>query len=166
MIPAIRRVSGDHFIFQQDSAPAHRARDTIELLRRTTPDLFFSIDSAPHTTELLRLTTTDFIEPDMWPSNSPDFNPVDYAIWSVIQQRVYQSGVHDIDELRQRLLHVWQGLEQSLIDDAVDQWPTRLCACVRANGGHFEHTLWLSICFHCTWWTLGFTPYLMQWVIF
>ena len=29
MIPAIRRVSGDHFIFQQDSAPAHCARDTI-----------------------------------------------------------------------------------------------------------------------------------------
>jgi len=36
---------------------------------------------------------------------------------------------------------VWQGLEQSLIDDAVDQWPTRLHACVRANAGHFEHTL-------------------------
>ena len=49
--------------------------------------------------------------------------------------------VRDIDELRQRLLHVWRGLEQSLIDDSVDQWPTRLCACVRANGGHFEHTL-------------------------
>jgi len=27
----------------------------------------------------------------------------------------------------------------SLIDDAVDQWPTRLHACVRAIGGHFEH---------------------------
>ena len=27
-----------------------------------------------------------------------------------------------------------------LIDDAVDQWPTRLRACVRANGRHFEHT--------------------------
>ena len=25
------------------------------------------------------------IAPDMWPQNSPDFNPVDYAIWSVIQ---------------------------------------------------------------------------------
>jgi len=46
-----------------------------------------------------------------------------------------------MDELRQRLLHAWQGLEQSLIDDAGDQWPTRLRACVRANGGHFEHTL-------------------------
>jgi len=36
-------------------------------------------------------------------------------------------------------------LEQSLIDDAVDQRPTRLCACVCTNGGHFEHALWLSI---------------------
>jgi len=36
-----------------------------------------------------------------------------------------------------RLLHVWQGLEQLLIDDAVDQWPTRLRACVCANDGHF-----------------------------
>jgi len=39
------------------------------------------------------------------------------------------------------LLHVWHGLEQSLIDYAVDQWQTRLRACVRASGGHFEHTL-------------------------
>jgi len=48
--------------------------------------------------------------------------------------------VHDIDELRQRLLHVWRGLEQSLSDDAIDQWRMRLRACVRAIGGHFEHT--------------------------
>jgi len=33
---------------------------------------------------------------------------------------------------------VWRGLEQSLIDDAVDQWPARLHACVRASGGHSE----------------------------
>jgi len=35
--------------------------------------------------------------------------------------------------------HVWRGLEQSLI--AVDQWPTRMRACVCANSGHFEYTL-------------------------
>jgi len=44
-------------------------------------------------------------------------------------------------ELRQHLLHMWRGLEQLLIDDTVDQWPTRLRACVPANGGYFEHTL-------------------------
>jgi len=58
---------------------------------------------------------------------------------------------------------VWRGLEQSLIDDEVDQWQTRLRAYVRASGGHFERTLWLSICFLCT---LCFTPCLMQHVIF
>ena len=38
-----------------------------------------------------------------------------------------------------------------------DEWPTRLHACVRTNGGHFKHTLWLSICFLCTWWNLFHT---------
>ena len=77
----------------------------------------------------------------MWPPNSTDLNLVDYAIWSVIQQRVYKTSVPDIDELRQRLLHVWCSLKQSLIDDAVDQCPAPLRACVRARDGHFEHTL-------------------------
>jgi len=45
-----------------------------------------------------------------------------------------------MNDLRQRLLHAWRGLEQSLIDDAVNQWPT-VRACVPANGGQFEHTL-------------------------
>ena len=37
MLPDIRCMSGDFFILQQDSAPAHHARDSIELLRRETP---------------------------------------------------------------------------------------------------------------------------------
>ena len=34
MIPAIKQVAGDTFLFQQDSAPAYHARDTIQLLQR------------------------------------------------------------------------------------------------------------------------------------
>ena len=59
LLSAIRQVSGDFFVFQQDSAPAHRARETIKLLQRETPA---------------------FISPDLWPPNSPDLNPVDYKI--------------------------------------------------------------------------------------
>ena len=73
------------------------------------------------TIELLRRTTSDFVAPDMWPPNLPDLNLVDYAIWSVIQQRAYETRVHDIDELRQHLLYVCCSLQQSLIDDVVDQ---------------------------------------------
>ena len=49
-----------------------------------------------------------------------DLIPVEFAIWSVIQQRVYETRVHDINELRQHQMHVLHGLEQSLTDDAVD----------------------------------------------
>ena len=34
MIPAIKQVAGYTFIFQQDSTPARRARDIIQLLQR------------------------------------------------------------------------------------------------------------------------------------
>jgi len=106
-----------NFIFQQDSAPAHRARDTIALLRREMPD---------------------FISPDQWPPNNPDMNPVDYKIWAVMQ-RVYEKRVNDVDEVCQRLLSVWHSIGQNVIDEAIDQWRVRLTACVRAKGGHFEH---------------------------
>jgi len=63
MIPAIKQViAGDAFVFQQESAPAHHANDTIQLLERETPD---------------------FIGPDLWPPNNPDLNPVDFKIWGV-----------------------------------------------------------------------------------
>src|ERR1043165_9166452 len=39
LLPAIKVLSANEFfIFQQDSAPAHRAGETVELLKRETPD--------------------------------------------------------------------------------------------------------------------------------
>ncbi len=58
LLPDIRELS-EYFIFQQDSAPAHRARETVTLLETATPA---------------------FIAPNLWPPNSPDLNPVDYKI--------------------------------------------------------------------------------------
>jgi len=34
-------------------------------------------------------------------ANSPDLNPFDYRIWSIVQQLVYQSRVHETEELKQ-----------------------------------------------------------------
>ena len=31
-----------------------------------------------------------------------------------------------------------------IVDTAIDQWRKHLQACVRANGGHFEHLLWTN----------------------
>jgi len=34
LLPAIHSVFGDYYLFQQDGAPAHRARDTVTMLQR------------------------------------------------------------------------------------------------------------------------------------
>ena len=73
--------------------------------------------------------------------NSPDLNPVDYKIWSVIQEKVYKSRINNVDELRSRILTAWDELDQRVIDTAVGQWRTRLRACVKVKGAHFEHKL-------------------------
>jgi hypothetical protein len=120
LLPAIKELSGDYFTFQQDSAPAHRAKETVELLSRETPD---------------------FITPLQWPPNSPDLNPVDYKVWSVLQERVYRSQIRDVEHLKVRLVEEWRLFSQNIVDAAVKQWRVRLRACVKADGGHFEHQL-------------------------
>jgi len=107
----------EYFIFQQDSAPAHRAKETADLLSTETPA---------------------FIPPTLWPANSQDLNPVDYKVWSVLQEQV---KVNNVDELCQHIQTVWDELDQRIIDKAIKQWHTRLRACVEAEGGHFEHKL-------------------------
>ena len=77
----------------------------------------------------------------MWPPNSPDFNPVDYEIWAVMQHHVYHRQIHSVDELKWRLIDVWCGLEQSIFDETIDQWQGRHQVCVHAKGGHFEYSL-------------------------
>jgi len=79
--------------------------------------------------------------PTSGPQTAQIMNPVDYKIWAVMQERVYEKRVNDVDELCQRLLSVWHSIGQNVIDEAMDQWRARLTACVRAKGGHFEHLM-------------------------
>jgi len=46
-----------------------------------------------------------------------------------------------MNELKQRLMDVWHGLGQSIIDDEIDEWCKRLHACICAKRGLFEHLL-------------------------
>ena len=96
LLPNIRELS-EYYTFQQYGATAHRARETIELLTNETPD---------------------FIPPALWPPNSPDLNPVDYKIWSVMQEKVYKTKVRDVGELRQRIIQAWDEFDQAVIDSA------------------------------------------------
>ena len=49
----------------------------------------------------------------------------------------------DVDQLRERLISMWCELDQSVVNYAINEWRRRLSASVDAEGGHFEHYLWL-----------------------
>jgi len=87
------------------------------------------------------METPEFIPPTLWPPNSPDLNPVDYEVWSVMHENVYKMRIKDIDELRACILTAWDGMDQRIIDAAIRQWRTRLRTCIKAKGVHFERTL-------------------------
>jgi len=96
--------------------------------------------------------TPDFIPLEMWPSNSPDLNPMDYSIWGILQERVYHSRIHDVKELKERLLSEWRLLDHTIVAAAIVQWRSCLNACIRVNGKHFEHKFRASdflLCFVC-----------------
>jgi len=88
-----------------------------------------------------KVETPDSIPPNLWPPNSPDLNPVDYRIWSLLQERVYKTSIMDVDELRRHIAEEWDKLDQRIIDKAVAEWRKRLRVCVAAGGGQFEHKM-------------------------
>jgi len=80
--------------FQQDNVPAHRARKTVQ--------------------RLITCETPDFIAPALWPANSPDLNPVDYQTWGK-----HRSRIHDVNQLKSRLIEEWEYFRQVFIDKAI-----------------------------------------------
>lgn len=109
--------AGKHWVFQQDSAPAHKARTTQQWLEENVPE---------------------FIKASDWPSGSPDLNPLDYRLWSHLELMACHRGHRNLDSLKGALVKAVANFPQEVVRAAIDDWPRRLEACVKAKGGHFE----------------------------
>jgi len=60
----------------------------------------------------------EFLEREtlLWPPNSPDSNPVDYSVWSILQEKVYKTRISDFDDLKQqRIRNEWAELDHAVI---------------------------------------------------
>jgi len=63
------------------------------------------------------------------PPNLADLNPVDYSIWSTLQEKMYKTRITDLDDLKHRIKTDWAKLNHAVIAAAVRQWRRRLSAC-------------------------------------
>src|SRR5262249_44351085 len=105
------------WIMQQDSAPAHQMKAT---------------------QALIRTNVRGFISPKRWPAYSPDLNPLDYAVWGILKQRVYEAPIDSRDQLIARIRRCWFELPKASIDSRILEWHSRLRAVAAQNGYQIE----------------------------
>uniref|UniRef100_A0A183CKH9 DDE_3 domain-containing protein n=1 Tax=Globodera pallida TaxID=36090 RepID=A0A183CKH9_GLOPA len=105
------------WIFQQDSAPVHRARVVQAWCRDHFPG---------------------FIPAEEWPPYSPDLNPMDYSGWSILEARACATPHKNLESLRQALLREWEKISVREVRTICDNFPKRLRLCIKEKGGHFE----------------------------
>jgi len=72
--------------------------------------------------EFLEGETSQFILPLLWLPILPDLNPVDYSLWSVLQEKVYKTRITDLDDLKHCIRTEWAKLDHAIIASAVHQW--------------------------------------------
>ncbi len=111
------------FIFQQDWAPSHSARRTINYFHEEN---------------------ISYLKREQYFASSPDLNPMDYRIWAILQQKVY-NGValfDTIDQLKTALHAAWDAIDIDTIKQCIvgkHGFRNRLLAVVKSNGDHIEH---------------------------
>lgn len=103
--------------FQQDSAPAHGAKKTQEWLAENVPS---------------------FISKEEWPPSSPDLNPMDFAIWSILENKVSATHHTSLEALNKKLKKEWDKIPQRVIHDSCQAFSKRLQQVVDADGGYIE----------------------------
>ena len=80
--------------------------------------------------------------PVVWPSRSPNLNPLDY-LWGHLKSMVYATSVDTIDELTQRIENCCQQIRNKpgIFECVRSSMRRRAELCDEIDGEHIEHLL-------------------------
>ena len=109
-------VNGRLHVFQQDSAPAHKARTTQAWLFANVPYHWL---------------------PDLWPPSSPDCNPLDYLVWGVLESEV-NSRPYNKEALKAAIRDAMINMDRNAIAKAFSSFQSHLEKVMAADGGNIE----------------------------
>jgi hypothetical protein len=81
--------------------------------------------------------------PTACPPRSPDLNNCDFYLWGYMKSMVYRTAVNTQDDLLNRIMLAAERIrnDQDELARVSRSLLRRANACIRANGGHFEHLL-------------------------
>ena len=118
VIPWCNQVaSGRPCVWQQGSAPAHKSKETQAWLQKEC---------------------YDFVPFSHWPLSSPDLNPLDYFIWSHIENITNTTSHNTKASLITAIRRVFTELPPALVEKACSQFLIRIEAVIEAEGGYIE----------------------------
>lgn len=107
--------------FQQDSATAHTAENSMHELRSVYGDRIISRG--------------------LWPPRSPDLSPCDFYLWGTLKNKVYASNPHTLQELKDSITREIQAISQHELLRVNQNCFRRYRECVRVQGHQFQHLL-------------------------
>lgn len=118
VVPWMENIAqGQSYTFQQDGAPAHTAGITQTWLSANTPD---------------------FWGKEVWPPNSPDLNPLDYFVRSVIERDVNRQPHSDIASLKVKIEEVMSNLDRNMVISSTEAFRRRLDRVVSGDGAFLD----------------------------
>jgi len=120
-VPLLER---NKIVFQQDGAGPHNARIVTTYLNEQFPRRWMGRYG-----------------PIRWPARSPDLNPLDFFLWGYCKEKIYKTLPENIEDLDTRLRYAIWAIEEDVMNNVQENLLKRMRACVRMDGGHFEHLL-------------------------
>ena len=108
---------GRPWVWQQDSTPAHKFKETQAWLQKEC---------------------YDFIQFSHWPPSSSDLNPLDYFVWSYVENITNMTSHNTKASLIAAIRRIFAELPPALLEKACSQFRIRIEAVTEAEGGYIE----------------------------
>ncbi|QQP41388.1 Uncharacterized protein FKW44_015737, partial [Caligus rogercresseyi] len=75
---------------------------------------------------------------DIWPSSSPDLNPLDFAVWGELEKKINRTPHPNVDALEATIRTEWDNTSEEFLINSCKAFRRRVEAIIEAEEGHIE----------------------------